>query len=234
MGIRRTLTCAAGAFLMTTVLFVAAMVIAHGLIIPDPVGRVLPMAGRERADAAGEDATEQVALVQDRAPRPPRESDGVPEITAVPVVPDDDAVAMTDSTNSESAAGDPATDRDDGVDASGSDDATRGGSPDAPTEREVAQARPPARDDRDTDEERPQTGRTSPPTRQRGDDDQHPGWNTREDDDARARFRWNPRDDDQVSVPGFFDFFQRQADGWPSERDDFGRRDDRDGWYRQR
>jgi hypothetical protein len=112
MGIRRTLACAAGAFLVTTVLFAAAMVIAHGLIIPDPVGRVLPLAAADPGESANaERPTEDIALATDRAPQPPSVSDDdvVPEITAVPV-PDDaagtDDVAVADASDSGADDGD--------------------------------------------------------------------------------------------------------------------------------
>lgn len=93
MGIRAILTRAAGAFVITTVLFAAAMVLAHGLAIPNPVGRMLPPT---RADApvgddgvAGDQVTEGLALTVDRQLRPSQlDDEPVAEVTAVPIEPD--------------------------------------------------------------------------------------------------------------------------------------------------
>ena len=91
MSIRGTLMCAAGAFLITAVLFAAAMVISQRVFVADSVESVVPNTGDDPLDAAAsEGSTDQIALATDRAVIT-RQSDGVaaPETSATP--PDEPA-----------------------------------------------------------------------------------------------------------------------------------------------
>jgi hypothetical protein len=87
MGIRGVLMCAAGVFVVTTVSFAAAIVIAHSLVIPDPVGRILPISRDDVPHtSAGEGAPETVVPATDAGTGAPQSLDevAVPEVTAEP------------------------------------------------------------------------------------------------------------------------------------------------------
>lgn len=121
MSMRAIVLRAAGAFVMTTVLFAVAMIVAHGLAIPDPVGRMLPptrAVAPAPADVAADDeqVTDDLALTVERMPRTLETADTpVAEVTAVPTPADpshgdravalvDDADAGTDGTNDQRRA----------------------------------------------------------------------------------------------------------------------------------
>jgi hypothetical protein len=128
MGIRPTLLRALGAFLMTTVLFAAAMVIAHGLAIPDPERRFLPTAENDGAGAAAsEDAADDVAAGTGNSLGTPQGLADPPyaEVTAVPTPDTATGNSLRDDARN-SASGSSSTD-DDGAarDAVGDSEADR-------------------------------------------------------------------------------------------------------------
>jgi hypothetical protein len=99
-----TLVRAVGVFVVTTVTFAAAMVIAYGLSIPDPASRFLPGAARELAGLGGGTAPPQeLELASDGATAPAHpQGEPVTEVTAVPVPTSEDDAAVADGS---SAAG---------------------------------------------------------------------------------------------------------------------------------
>jgi hypothetical protein len=74
---------AASAFIVTAVLFTAAMVVAHSLSIPDPEERFLPSVAR---DLPSEPDSGGVALANDSGQAPVPNAP-IPEVTAVPEPP---------------------------------------------------------------------------------------------------------------------------------------------------
>lgn len=136
MGIRPTLLRALGAFVMTTVLFAAAMVIAHGLAIPDPERRFLPTAENDGAGAAAsEDAADDVAAGTGNSLGTPQGLADPPyaEVTAVPTPDTETGNSLRDDERN-SASGSSSTDDDAATrDAVGDSEADRGGAGDAAT-----------------------------------------------------------------------------------------------------
>lgn len=135
MGIRPTLLRALGAFVMATVLFAAAMVIAHGLAIPDPERRFLPTAENDGAGAtASEDAADDVAAGTGNSLGTPQGLADPPyaEVTAVPTPDTVTGNSLRDDAR-KSASGS-STDDDVAIrDAVGDSEADRGGAGDAAT-----------------------------------------------------------------------------------------------------
>jgi hypothetical protein len=88
MGIRGTLMGAAGVFVVTIVSFAAAIVIAHSLVIPDPVGRILPIGRSEMPGTSVNEGSRQ-AIVPATDPGVSQTPDdiAVPEVTAEPAPP---------------------------------------------------------------------------------------------------------------------------------------------------
>jgi hypothetical protein len=83
IGIRLTLTLAVGIFLLTALLFAAAMIIANALSIPEPTARLLPFSARGLPET-GDDAS----LANDiRSGRAESKGEPVPTVTAVPEPP---------------------------------------------------------------------------------------------------------------------------------------------------
>jgi hypothetical protein len=147
---------ALGAFVMTTVLFTAAMVIAHGLAIPDPERRFLPTTERnDSGDAPSEETGDDLALDADSDLGTPQSLDepSIPEVTAVPTPDDATGNSLRDDERERGAAGKLATNDDASDDAAsgdaggdhgrardtGTDAADRGTTPDDP-----ADERPPS------------------------------------------------------------------------------------------
>jgi hypothetical protein len=87
IGIRLTFTLAVGIFLLTMLLFAAAMIIANALSIPEPIARFLPFSARglpETSDQPSDDAS----LANDiRSGRAEPKDEPVPTVTAVPEPP---------------------------------------------------------------------------------------------------------------------------------------------------
>jgi hypothetical protein len=113
---------------MTTVLFAAAMVIAHGLAIPDPERRFLPTAENDGAGAAAsEDAADDVAAGTGNSLGTPQGLADPPyaEVTAVPTPDTATGNSLRDDARN-SASGSSSTD-DDGAarDAVGDSEADR-------------------------------------------------------------------------------------------------------------
>lgn len=112
MRTKPTLTFAASAFIVTAVLFAAAMVVAHSLSIPDPAERFLPSAAR---DLPGGAAADDVELANDdRIGQAPVADEPMPVVTAVPEppstadagpVPNDEASAVSSSGDTVANAG---------------------------------------------------------------------------------------------------------------------------------
>ncbi|HSK95194.1 MAG TPA: hypothetical protein VK891_01130, partial [Euzebyales bacterium] len=65
MATKPTLAFAAGMFVLTTVLFAAAMVVAHALAIPDPASRFLPSAARDLPGASASEQPDDVTFAND-------------------------------------------------------------------------------------------------------------------------------------------------------------------------
>jgi hypothetical protein len=87
MGIRLTLTVAVGIFLLTTVLFAAAMIIANALSIPDPTARFLPFSAGGLPETSDQ-PSDDVSLANDiRSGRAESKDEPVPTVTAVPEPP---------------------------------------------------------------------------------------------------------------------------------------------------
>jgi len=151
MGIRATLMRALGAFVMTTVLFTAAMVIAHGLAIPDPERRFLPTTERNDAgDAASEDTADDLALDPDSDLGSPQSLDEppIPEVTAVPTPDDATGNSLRDDQREQGTAGTLATNGDGAGDdgdtarGAGTNAADRGATPDDPADETPPAASP--------------------------------------------------------------------------------------------
>jgi hypothetical protein len=107
MATKPTVMFAASVFLVTTVLFAAAIVVSHALSIPEPAGRFLPSAARDLPDASASERPDDIALARDALTDPPQPSDEpVATVTAVPEPRS--AVSAFDGTDT--AAGTPADD----------------------------------------------------------------------------------------------------------------------------
>jgi hypothetical protein len=86
MGISLTLTLAVGIFLLTALLFAAAMIIANALSIPEPTARFLPFSARELPGTS--DQPSDTSLANDiRSGRAESKDEPVPTVTAVPEPP---------------------------------------------------------------------------------------------------------------------------------------------------
>lgn len=81
MRTKPTLMFAASAFIVTAVLFAAAMVVASSLSIPDPARRFLPPSVR---GLPGEQAPDDVELANDNRVGQAQAPEPVPEVTAFP------------------------------------------------------------------------------------------------------------------------------------------------------
>lgn len=94
MRTRPTLMNAAGIFVLTAVMFAAAIVIANGLAIPDPARRFVPSASRDLPDDAApdhdEDPTDLELTGRDDGDMA---DESVPVVTAVATPFDDDPIA---------------------------------------------------------------------------------------------------------------------------------------------
>lgn len=164
MGIRPTLMRALGAFVMTTVLFAAAMVIAHGLAIPDPERRFLPTAENDGAGAAAsEDAADDVAAGTGNSLGTPQGLADPPyaEVTAVPTPDTATGNSLRDDMRN-SASGSSSTDDDVATrDAVGDGDADRNGAGDAATNANPGRSERTGAADTPTD---PQSAAAAPTT----------------------------------------------------------------------
>jgi hypothetical protein len=112
MRTKPTLTFAASAFIVTAVLFAAAMVVAHSLSIPDPAERFLPSVARDLP--SGTDADDVELANDDRIGQAPVADEPMPVVTAVPEppstadagpVPNDEASAVSSSGDTAANAG---------------------------------------------------------------------------------------------------------------------------------
>jgi hypothetical protein len=106
MRTKPTLTFAASAFIVTAVLFTAAMVVAHSLSIPDPEARFLPSAARDLPNGTDADGVE---LANDnRSGQTLVPDEPMPEVTAVPEPPStaDAAQVPNEGASAVSASGD--------------------------------------------------------------------------------------------------------------------------------
>jgi hypothetical protein len=83
MGIRGVLMRAVGAFVVTTVSFAAAIVIAHSLLIPDPVGRILSIRRDDVPHRSAGEGGPDTVVPATGAPQTIDEV-AVPEVTAEP------------------------------------------------------------------------------------------------------------------------------------------------------
>ena len=149
MGIRPTLMRALGAFVMTTVLFAAAMVIAHGLAIPDPARRILPTSEQDGPSALTSEGEGDDLTLGGNSLGTPQSLDEPPvaEVTAVPTPDTETGNSLRDDTEHRAAGtgdadddpsvrdavGDDTTERDhesgSAEGSSGPDAATNQGSP---------------------------------------------------------------------------------------------------------
>lgn len=112
MRTKPTLTFAASAFIVTAVLFAAAMVVAHSLSIPDPAERFLPSVARDLPSGTNADGVELAN--DDRTGQAPVADEPMPVVTAVPEppstadagpVPNDEASAVSSSGDTVANAG---------------------------------------------------------------------------------------------------------------------------------
>jgi hypothetical protein len=96
---------ALGAFVMTTVLFAAAMVIAHGLAIPDPARRILPTSELDGPSAlTSEDGGDDLTLGGNSLGTPQSLDDApVAEVTAVPTPDTETGNSLRDDTEHRAA-----------------------------------------------------------------------------------------------------------------------------------
>lgn len=166
MGIRPTLLRALGAFVMTTVLFAAAMVIAHGLAIPDPERRFLPTAENDGAGAAAsEDAADDVAAGTGNSLGTPQGLADAPyaEVTAVPTPDTATGNSLRDDARN-SASGSSSTDDDVATrDAVGDSDADPNGAGDAATNANPGRSERTGAADTPTDPQSAAAAPTTPP-----------------------------------------------------------------------
>ena len=107
MRLGPTLLRAVSGFVIATVTFAAAMVIAHSLSIPDPAGRFLPGNDRELPDREASTApADGLTLTGDDASALAQSSDEpVTEVTAVPVPPSSDDTVVAGGPNAAETAG---------------------------------------------------------------------------------------------------------------------------------
>jgi hypothetical protein len=88
MGTKLSLTIAVGIFLVTMLLFAAAMVIASALSIPEPAARFLPFSARGLPEAPSEQPSSGLSLTNDLQPGGAQsQGEPVPTVTAVPELP---------------------------------------------------------------------------------------------------------------------------------------------------
>jgi hypothetical protein len=88
MATKPTLVFAAGMFVLTTVLFAAAMVVAHELSIPEPAKRFLPSVARDLPGASASEQPDDLTFANDVQPGAARTRDEpVATVTAVPEPP---------------------------------------------------------------------------------------------------------------------------------------------------
>src|ERR671918_391539 len=88
MGTKPSLTFAVGVFLVTTLLFAAAMVIASALSIPDPAARFLPFSARGLPERSSEQPSSGLSLAKDLQPAGAQSHrEPMPTVTAVPELP---------------------------------------------------------------------------------------------------------------------------------------------------
>jgi hypothetical protein len=85
MATKPTMMFAAGVFLVTTVLFAAAIVVSHALSIPEPAGRFLPSSARDLPDPSASERPDDLAVANDAlTDRPWPGDEPVATVTAVP------------------------------------------------------------------------------------------------------------------------------------------------------
>jgi DNA polymerase-3 subunit gamma/tau len=87
IGIRLTLTLAVGIFLLTVLLFAAAMIIANALSIPEPAARFLPFSARGLPGTSDQPSDDASLANGIRSGRAESKDEPVPTVTAVPEPP---------------------------------------------------------------------------------------------------------------------------------------------------
>ena len=234
---------ALGAFVMTSVLFTAAMVISHGLSIPDPARRFLPTA-QDGASSEGGDTL--VFESNGDSTMTSSEDPPVPEVTAVPTPDSETGNSLRDDERAagmgQGAVGDDG--EDDAMttagdsDATGDDDVADAGGDDEPaaTGRTTIDTTPQGQQTpSSTPEPSSEPSPTATPSAQRSRASETPTptptptptqassltRDPSDDDDDRHRHDWD-RDDDRYD-----DRDGRDDDGWRFLWWRFGGDDDR-------
>jgi hypothetical protein len=125
MGTKLSLTIAVGIFLVTMLLFAAAMVIASALSIPEPAARFLPFSARGLPEAPSEQPSSGLSLTNDLQPGGAQsQGEPVPTVTAVPELPSRtpsmvSSGGVVSSTHTRTAVHRPATTRKSGSEGPG-------------------------------------------------------------------------------------------------------------------